>query len=64
MDMESVVGASSAIAGIAVALGIFIVAWILVARARRGNQKTRDRRHDPHAVFSSGSKETHRDIPQ
>jgi hypothetical protein len=37
------------IAGLVVAVGIFVLAAWFVARARAGTRRLRQRRHDPHA---------------
>ena len=43
-------GAIGTAAGVAVAVGLFLLAMWLVAHARRGNRYVRERRHDPHAL--------------
>jgi cytosine/uracil/thiamine/allantoin permease len=65
--MESQFAQFSTIAGIAVAVVIFVVAWWLVVRARAGNAKVRETRHDPHAhgnPHSGDPTDARRDIPQ
>lgn len=64
--MENI-GTLGSIAGIAIAVLIFALAWRLVIRARAGNARVREARRDPHArtVPSHGdSKDARRDIPQ
>lgn len=43
------VGVLGTIAGIVVAVGIFLLAAWFVARARAGTRRLRQARHDPHA---------------
>ena len=47
--MDSVWATLSTIAGLLVAVGIFLLAARLVTRARKGNRRVRQARHDPHA---------------
>lgn len=65
--MEVLVGTVGLVAGIATAVLIFAGAWWLVARARRGNRKVREARHDPHVAavpHRSRDHDQRRDIPQ
>jgi hypothetical protein len=47
--MASIWGTLGTIAGIAVAVALFMLAARFVARARKGNRRLRDARHDPHS---------------
>ncbi len=63
-------GTFGTVAAVLVAIGLFVLALRLVARARQGNRKVREARHDPHAARGKGDRRTaaaaddHRDISQ
>jgi hypothetical protein len=53
--------------GVIVAVAIMAGAWWFVTRARKGNQRVREARHDPHAEPHAKHDSDHdrrRDIPQ
>ena len=65
--MEALTGTVGLIAGLATAIAIFGGAWMLVARARRGNRRVREARGDPHVASVAHPSRDHdqrRDIPQ
>ncbi len=65
--MEFTLGIVGTIAGLIVAVIVFVVAWQLVQKAREGNSKTRAVRQDPHAAprhRNSEGDQSRRDIPQ
>jgi len=65
--MEFAIGAVGAIGGIVVAVALFVLGWWMVTRARGGNAKVREARHDPHLdVTGHGddADDPERNIPQ
>jgi hypothetical protein len=65
--MEIVIGTLGAIAGVAVAVSLFVLAWRVVVKARKGNAKLREASKDPHrSVFRNpdDAADPFRDIPQ
>lgn len=65
--MEFVLGALGAIAGAAVAVLLFALAWRVVMRARLGNARLRQARQDPHRGSfrnADDKADPYRDIPQ
>lgn len=63
--MEVLIESIGAVSAIVAALAIFAGAWWLVARARAGNRKVREARHDPHAVRDEKrTQDPNRDIRQ
>ena len=51
-------GLFGTIAGVVVAIVLFVLALRFVARARRGNRRVREARHDPHAAGGHGDRRT------
>lgn len=61
------IGTAGAIAGIIVAVALFALAWRMVVRARAGNAKVREARHDPHLDATrrgDDADDPQRNIPQ
>jgi hypothetical protein len=65
MEPGSFFGTVGTIAGLVVALAIFLFAARFVTNARKGTREVRERRHDPHADPSARREQDQgRDIEQ
>ncbi|HUF72386.1 MAG TPA: hypothetical protein VMR74_05745 [Gammaproteobacteria bacterium] len=65
--MEFAIGTVGAIGGIIVAVVLFALSWWMVVRARAGNAKVREVRHDPHldaTRHGEDADDPQRNIPQ
>jgi hypothetical protein len=64
MNVSDLWGTFGTAAGLIVAIGLLLLAAWFVARARKGNRRLREARHDPHVdPGASGKKgEERRDI--
>ena len=66
MNASDLWGTFGTAAGMAVAVGLLLLAAWFVARARKGNRQVREARHDPHVDPAAYRKkdEQRRDIDQ